>query len=1593
MLPADFSQLRAIEQARNGGNLVIHGPPGTGKSQTIANLIATLLADGKRVLFVSEKTAALDVVKRRLEDCGLGVFCFDLHSDRGRKREVYGQLKSAVNDQRGRIGGSVSAVELMERRDRLNRIVRLLHEERRPLGLSVYEVQGRFARVRHQPRSEALITPSVDELTQEWIRGAESAAARIARRPEEFRKHDSSSWLPLRTPQLSLQLADLIRSDMTHALSAIGELRESAASHSQWLGAPAIGSVEDMRGMARLLRLLAEAPAVPSAWLDRGAVPRLRQLSREQAEQQRERRRLEHVLSTTFGGEPPSVDYRAVMDAITLSPGDQEAIERAAGRVWRSALGADPVALSERSGELAAALQGLSARAGAIAEPLAEQELRTLGRIDRAADLTTRILALDPVPEHWLAPAVIDELEQESADARSLLEQLRCDEDALGADFSDGLVDLVDEEMLVRYRTDHQSFWHRLLGGPYRSDQRVLRGQLRMPRKLSLAESLAAVRLAVEVKQSRERWSGMESDLREALGARFRGRETDWERVGDDLEAVRRVLAEWRGDAAVLREVVAVGADGERRHALERAGKPLEDALARYRRAVEAIGHEPLVGAQVEVAATGEVVRRAVEPLHRVRDATAKLFRSLEEPLADFDALTGLIESGVRLMAVRDEDERLAPALAADFGTLFAGDATDWTSVSRSLDWTASFLAVAAGRVSDTLRQHVTDPQAGEEYAARAGPLEEAADRYADALRVLDQRFDVAAAAWPSWDAPPLAALEEWASGLRDDAGDAPSWVAYRDAVRGFDERFGAGSAAAVRLSTDRAEDVPDIVARRLYEAWLDEVYGAEPDLREFNRVDHEEIRARFRQLDASFPAAARQQVRELAFGRYPEQHATPLQAGQIGTLNSELSKRRRQMSVRRLIASVPNVLQALKPCFLMSPLAVSQYLPAGPLESDHLAFDVVIFDEASQVLPEDAIPAIERAGQVIVVGDRLQLPPTTFFESRLDDDDDHRDDDEEEALDSFEGRESILDVMVGQVGAGIAERYLSVHYRSRCESLIRFSNHAFYDNRLLTFPGPDPAAACVRDVYLPDATYDAGGTRQNRLEAERAADIVFGLMETLPAGESVGVVALSRRQAELIENLIEQGRLDRRHLDDRFSDDLPERFFVKNLENVQGDERDHMILSIGYGPTASGVVRNNFGPINQEGGERRLNVAVTRARRSMTVVHALRPEDITSPTLGARQLRRYLEYVRNPVTALDAEVTGVGEPESPFEEAVLAALRGRGHRAEGQVGVSGYRIDLAIRSEDGAGFDLGIECDGATYHRSPAARDRDWLRQQVLEGLGWRIHRVWSTAWIRDQESEISALEDALERARAGLPPESHPTSEGGTPGGPQVLPSPPSEMVTGDHELLEVEAETIGGGSSGETARFFDEYRRSYGQLLGGDPLAIPLDVLAGRIRDLVESEQPVHIDTVVDRIRIVLGVRRAGSKIRAHIYRAWARAIANGVLQRDGDFLQLSAGAGLAVRPRHDPDRPIGRVADSELDSGLLLVARRTFGASQSDLVRETARQFGWRRTGPDIRDRLNQRVDSLLASRRVSRRGDTLLASDDDLARPLTDTDAS
>ena len=397
----------------------------------------------------------------------------------------------------------------------------------------------------------------------------------------------------------------------------------------------------------------------------------------------------------------------------------------------------------------------------------------------------------------------------------------------------------------------------------------------------------------------------------------------------------------------------------------------------------------------------------------------------------------------------------------------------------------------------------------------------------------------------------------------------------------------------------------------------------------------------------------------------------------------------------------------------------------------------------------------------------------------------------------------------------------------------------------------------------------------------------------------------------------------------------------MKNLENVQGDERDHMILSVGYGPTTAGSVPNRFGPINLEGGERRLNVAVTRARRSMTVVHSLSPEDIRSTAAGARHLRRYLEYVRNPDRAVAGEVTGTGEPESPFEEAVLDVLRRQGYGVDAQVGVSGYRIDLAIRSEGGDGYELGIECDGATYHSSPAARDRDWLRQQILEGLGWNIHRVWSTAWIRDPERELRAIEEALGQVRADWPGSGNTVRPDGTDAEREMGQGDGVPAATPDASPV---LAPLSRGSGAQTY-LFDEYRH-FRTNTGGIVLAAAPRETADLVREVVAAEHPVHVETVMKRVRDSFWTTLT-QRVREHIRHAIGLAVTEGSVRlgdRESAFLTLPGDR--PVRPRRRAGRDFGHIADAELEQGLLLVARRTFGSSQADLVRETARQFQFR-----------------------------------------------
>lgn len=578
-----------------------------------------------------------------------------------------------------------------------------------------------------------------------------------------------------------------------------------------------------------------------------------------------------------------------------------------------------------------------------------------------------------------------------------------------------------------------------------------------------------------------------------------------------------------------------------------------------------------------------------------------------------------------------------------------------------------------------------------------------------------------------------LATLQAW----KNAQVQIQPWCLWRD-IR--EKALAAGMGGLVRSVETGEAPLADMVNyfEFSYQSWwLNKALDREPALCAFSSVDHDRKVDEFRKSDERFQELTKQYAVAILSGQIPA--ASSLEPGadtEMGKLRREIQKQRRHIPIRQLVQNLPTLLPRLKPCLLMSPLSVAQYLDAG-----HAKFDCVVFDEASQIPVWDAIGAIARGKQLVCVGDPKQLPPTSFF-SKVDDSDEFL------AEDEVQDMESILDECLS---IGLPKLGLDWHYRSQHESLIAFSNVTYYDNRLITFPSPVTEDRAVRLEQV-NGVYDRGGSTTNRAEADAiVAEIERHYLDAAQRKLSIGVVTFNQKQQNLIENLLDAHRRASPKLDQAIAQARVEPLFVKNLENVQGDERDVILFSITYGPDATGKVALNFGPLNQEGGHRRLNVAVSRARRQVVIFSTLKPEHIDLSRVraaGVRDLKNYLDFaIRGPVALVEQSIPTGMEPDSPFEQEVIRALREKGWDVHPQVGVSRYRIDIGVVDPRAPGrYLLGVECDGMTYHSGATARDRDRLRQQVLEGLGWNIHRIWSTDWWRDKQQPLKKLLDRLE-------------------------------------------------------------------------------------------------------------------------------------------------------------------------------------------------------------------------------------------------------
>jgi very-short-patch-repair endonuclease len=738
----------------------------------------------------------------------------------------------------------------------------------------------------------------------------------------------------------------------------------------------------------------------------------------------------------------------------------------------------------------------------------------------------------------------------------------------------------------------------------------------------------------------------------------------------------------------------------------------------------------------------------------------------------------------------------------------------------------------------------------------------------------------------------------------------------------------------------------PADLTGRLHLAVCEQIWNqmckTEPELARMDGRLLREAVEQFRTLDMARIRAASSEVARRHFDEKPTGSA-----GEMAIIRAELNKMRKLHPVRKLLDLAGNAVQALKPVFMMSPLSVAQYLAPGKLK-----FDLLLIDEASQVRPEDALGAIARAGQIVVVGDAKQLPPTNFFNRMVSDGDDAGDDDADDGMPHLGAMESVLSLC----DATFANRaMLRWHYRSHHPALIAVSNFSFYDNKLLLPPsvGTGQSANGKGLVFhkTPAGGYDRGHSASNITEADIVADAACQFARNHP-GKTLGIGTFSAAQRDVIRERIEARRREQPELETFFSAQRTNPFFVKNLESIQGDERDVIFISVGYGRDKDGRLPPGFGPINRDGGERRLNVLISRAKERCEVFSSLTAEeiDISSRKAGVVALRRFLQFAEKGY--LDVPQTEGRTFDSDFEESVANFLRQRGFVVHPQVGMAGFYIDLGVLSSaNSSQYLLGIECDGATYHSSRSARDRDRIRQQILESRGWRIHRIWSTDWFNLRQTEENRLLDALEHAR--VPPpikavERPPVDTGRSVEAPQ-----PSDIK--------------------DTTRSATAYvEAAFRVTVIEAPHDAPRRVVMSAVSRIVDIEGPVHEEEIARRLATVWGLERAGNRIQDAAQRALITLEQEGDLKSAGPFWIKKGLTTVPIRDRSETASASLRKAEYlppiEVSAAAAEIVRQSVRVPLDELICEVARRLGFRRTGQDlqavIRDALESQVGKTL-----------------------------
>ncbi len=1327
---ADASQHSALVDVIDGKDLVIQGPPGTGKSQTITNIIAALMARGKSVLFVAEKLAALNVVHARLKHAHLADFCLQVHSNKVPKSSVLNALKTRIEIQNTREepkNFATQVEELKTCRDKLNGYAAQMNSQVGKLGLTVQQVlwAERRARMEADEGVEAvgdLLLDGVADLTPLARSQGNDAVREMFVRLAAMKSDEGSlqahpwSWVewcdsgPFAEDEFRTRTAQWLAT-----LEALGEARDALITE---YGCRRVAEFEILFEIARCLAGLPDArpqpfPALAKAIWEDGLANTVEKLL--DCIGQSDGEELPHVFEP-HGRVPTDKSWKRVA----------EAVDAALGLLAQEAQGVEDLAEAQLFGAELREVASLVERGVRLAHSMQRTAGEPVSSSYSALTIALKALRLaHALPQESL---VVRNVELLGADAELALTEgvetaksLRESRDLLEKIFVlRPLPDIYDVNIHARALRRAGSFsW---FDGEVKQAKEFFHSIANTQKRVSTADMASLFGKLESYLDARRTFEG-NPHLNALCGNWFKGEETEFARFLDLVSWQRDVSREFpQGEPslAAYRKILLGGS---------------YDVLSEARSAAESLNIDNAIeevgSLAQEVESVEEEIAAAFHKVDGIERACAELADNGVAAHVKFAGLPDILSHLKSLDDVRIA-ARSADAVSQNAGIAIEDlrDVLGYLRQLEAMNIPRELKSRLAERCRDAelrrMREHGDDigrllEEASLSHAALYGGGEGAAEEEI-APRPLNGNLD--------------ALISRLDLALKM-PGELAEWIDYIHARK----RTGEYGLSEFVARLEAREVSPECAAVThdwmIYRSLAKLAYDTSAGLSETSGVSISQLRKKFQSLDREvLELKQRKLAADLCRQSIAQGNGVGKKSSysELSLIRHEISKKRRHVPLRDLFGRSTRALQQMKPCFMMSPLSVATFLQPGQAE-----FDVVVIDEASQMPLEDALGAIARAKQCVIVGDNMQLPPTSFFR-RFEDVIDEDGDVEDEDLDV----ESVLDQGMNVFRPPRALRW---HYRSQHQNLIAFSNKHFYDSRLTVFPSfrLEDKNFGVRLVKV-DGQY---ADRRNLVEVEEITDWARQQMKAQPE-RTLGIVAVNQLQRDLIRD--EMDRLFQRDPEaeayrKKWENTLHP-FFVKNLENVQGDERDIIAISTVYGPNADGRVMQNFGPISKKHGHRRLNVLFTRARQQVVLFSSLTPDEIQireTTGHGPRALRGYLEFAHT--SRLDPGWLSDREPDSDFEVAVAGRIAKHGYEAVPQVGVSGYFIDLGIRHPDFPDhFLLGVECDGATYHSAKSARDRDRLREEVLKGQGWILYRIWSTDWFRDPNGETRKLVEFIE-------------------------------------------------------------------------------------------------------------------------------------------------------------------------------------------------------------------------------------------------------